>query len=90
MENCEIEEVDSFIYFGVNVIKEDMSMVDIRKRVKMVGVFFRMLDNIWKVMDISREINLKVFFVKSLILFVLFYGSNSWKFNKIKEKRMYI
>lgn len=89
MENCETEEVDSFIYLGANVTKEDMSTADIRKRVKMAGASFRMLDNTWKATDISRETNLKVFFVKSLILSVLFHGSNSWKLNKTKEKRMY-
>lgn len=89
VENCETEEVDSFIYLGANVTKEDMSTADIRKRVKMAGASFRMLDNTWKATDISRETNLKVFFVKSLILSVLFHGSNSWKLNKTKEKRMY-
>lgn len=43
-------------------------MVDIKKRIVMVGKFFRWLYNIWKVMDIVR--NIKVFFFKSLVYIV--------------------
>lgn len=88
VENCEAEEVDSFIYLGANVTKEDMSKADIRKRVKMAGASFRMLDNTWKATNISRETNLKVFFVKSLILYVQFLGCNNWKLTKTEEKRI--
>lgn len=33
VRNSEVKEVDRFIYFGVNVIKDDGGIVDIRKRI---------------------------------------------------------
>lgn len=69
VRNSKVKEVDRFIYFGVNVIKDDGGIVDIRKRIVMISVFFRRLDdNIWKVLDIGW--NIKIFFFKSLVLFI--------------------
>lgn len=45
VRNSEVKEVDRFIYFGVNVIKDDGGIVDIRKRIVMISVFFRRLDD---------------------------------------------
>ena len=37
VENCEVEEVDSFTYLGANVTKDGGSSADVRKRIAMAS-----------------------------------------------------
>jgi len=48
VENCDIEEVDSFTYLDANVTKDGGSTADARKRIAMASGSFRRLDSIWK------------------------------------------
>ena len=71
LQETEIEEVGSFVYLGSVVSESGGTEEDVASRIKKVNGVFVQLYPVWRNLNISKEVRIRIFNtnVKSLLLY---------------------
>ena len=77
MNQNQLEEVASFTYLGTIISVDGGTEEDVRARIGKARATFNMLNNIWKMKNLSLKTKLQIF--NSNVKSTLLYGSETWK-----------
>ena len=77
LEETEIEEVGSFVYLGSVVSESRGTEEDVASRIKKADGVFVQLYPVWRNIDISKEVKLRIF--NTNVKSVLLYTCETWK-----------
>ena len=83
-----IEEVEEFTYLGSKMNADGSSEREIRARLSKAGQAFATLRNFWKSVKFCQKAKIRL--LKSNVLSILLYGSESWKMTKTINHRLEI
>ena len=61
LEEMEIEEVGSFVYLGSVVLESRGTEEDVASRIKKANGVFVQLYSVWRNLNISKEVKLRIF-----------------------------
>ncbi|CAF3323508.1 unnamed protein product [Rotaria sp. Silwood2] len=87
IRNQTIEIVDSFVYLGCNVTRDQRSDKELDTRLRKAATAFNMLRHvIWYRKTVSITSRLRIF--RACILPVLLYGSETWSITTLHERRI--
>ena len=80
LEEKELEEVESFVYLGSIVDKQDGADVDIKTRVGKARKAFQQLRNVWVFRHLFHKLKIKIY--NAMVKPVLLYGAETWRDRK--------
>jgi hypothetical protein len=87
IRNQKIETVDSFIYLGCTITKDERQDTELSVLLSKAAKSFNMLrHSIWHRKSVSITARLRIF--RACILPVLLYGSETWSLTKKQEQRV--
>ena len=78
--------MDSFCYLGSTITNDGDCNQDIKRRKALARVAFKNLNKLWQDKHISIKTKLRMFTTNELS--ILFYGSETWKPNKLIDKQI--
>ena len=82
-ENKEIGDVKSFIYLGAILTNTGGTNEDIRRKIDLARITYNIFAPVWNNSQISKRTKFRLF--KSNVLYVLLYGSETWKMTNNDE-----
>ena len=88
MNDQKLEEVHSFKYLGSVITRNGCSDKDIRARINQATAALIQLDTIWKSNTLSFKV--KVAIIKTLIVSIFLYSSDSWTLKADTCKRIQV
>ena len=89
LHGADVEEVDKFPYLGSKMTSNGSCDEVVKERQSKASQALGLLKNIWRSGRIDLKTKLRLFRINVLIvLFTLFYGSESWKITKTIESKL--
>ena len=84
IDGTAVDNVKHFIYLGTTVCETGGTNKDIRRRLSHARLAYNKLKSVWSNSQFGRKTKMKI--LKSNVLSVLLYGSETWKMTKGDEK----
>ena len=88
VDNSSIERVEEFKYFGTTLTNQNSIHEEIKSRLKSGNACYYSVQNLLSPRLLSKNLKIKIYICRTIILPVVLYGCESWSLTLREERRL--
>ena len=90
IDNSSIERVEEFKYLGTTLTNKNSIQEEIKSRLKLGNACYYSVQNLLSSSLLSKNLKIKIYEYKTIILPVVLYGCEAWSLTLREERRLWV